>query len=59
MNIQQIRTAQDNGIFPHEILTQMIQSGYEFPDAVMRIAKALRMDSEEVSHMKDAYDNYC
>lgn len=39
-----------------EVLTEVIRSGFEFPDAVWEIRQALRLDADEVEQMKRDYD---
>ncbi len=51
-----IKSLQSAGNFPYEILIAMVGSGFEYPDAVTKIALALRMDDDEIQWMTDSYD---
>ena len=51
-----IKSLHSAGNFPYEILTAMVGSGIEYPDAVTKIVLALRMDDDEVSWMIESYE---
>lgn len=42
-----------------DILNAMIREGWEFPDAVARIADALRLTKDEVEQLERDYDECC
>lgn len=54
---QYIKTADKNGYSNWEIISQLIELGYEFPDAANTVANVLKLDSCEYQMMIDAYDN--
>lgn len=42
-----------------EILWAVVSAGFEYPDAVWKVSKALRMDAEEREEMERNYDECC
>jgi|LakMenEpi03Aug12_release.lakeMendotaPanAssembly.Ray.scaffolds.fasta_scaffold4776934_1 hypothetical protein len=51
-----IKSLHSAGNFPYEILIAMVGSGIEYPDAVTKVALALRMDDDEISWMIESYE---
>lgn len=52
-----IKAMSRNGDSSWEILHAVVDSGVEYPDAVWKVSKALRMRKDEVAEMEDSYDN--
>ena len=52
-----IREMSGTGNSNWEILHAVIDSGYEYPDAVWKVTKVLRMKKDEVAEMEDGYTN--
>ena len=42
-----------------EILSLLVQSGMEFPDAQWRMTRVFKLDAEEVEQMVRDYDEIC
>lgn len=57
MNTQDIRDASKSGDSDFEILAAVIKSGVEYPDAVWKVSRALRMDDEQREEMEEKYDD--
>lgn len=55
MNTTEIRALRAAGEPLHSILCAVIAAGLEFPDAVWRVTRALRLEPDEVQEMEDAY----
>lgn len=56
MNSKEIKEAQKNFYSNWEILSMVIQSGIEYPDAVWKVSKALNLDRDEREEMERDYD---
>jgi hypothetical protein len=56
MTHQDIKQSKAAGQSDWEILTQVIRTGVDYPDAVYRVSAALRMDAEERQCMERDYD---
>lgn len=52
-----IKALSKQGNSDWEILTMVIKSGVEFPDAEWLVSDALKMDDEQRQEMVDKYDN--
>jgi hypothetical protein len=59
MTHQQIKASKQAGNSNWEILSQVIAAGYEYSDAVYRVAEALCMKSDERACMERDYDEIC
>lgn len=59
MTNQQIRDLSNAGDSNWEILSAVVRSGVEFPDAVWKVSQALRLDDEEREQMERDYDECC
>ena len=56
MNATQIKEAKKAGNSDFEILAMVIQSGFDYADAVWKVSEALRMKSDERQCMERDYD---
>lgn len=59
MTKNEIKEASRNGSSNFEILEMVVSNGYDFADAVSRVAEALRMAPDEVEDMIRDYDECC
>lgn len=59
MTHAEIRQARSNGDSDWEILAMLVNDGYDYSDAVYRVAEALRMKSDERARMERDYDEIC
>lgn len=59
MTAQQIRDLSNAGDSNWEVLSAVVLSGVEFPDAVWKVSQALRLDDEEREQMERDYDECC
>lgn len=56
MTKNEIRKMYQNGEGPMDILTEVVLSGVEYPDAVFKVKDALNLDEEAVAEMEADYD---
>ena len=40
-----------------ELLTKLVEQGYEYPDAEWKVISILGLDQQQVDEMRDGYDN--
>lgn len=59
MNTAEIKAARAAGNSNWEVLSMVVEAGYEFPDAVWKVSQALRLDTEEREQMERDYDECC
>lgn len=59
MNTKEIKAAKAAGNSNWEVLHMVVESGIEFPDAVWKVSRALRLDEEEREEMERDYDECC
>ena len=57
MNISNIKLAHKNGTATHEILNELVETGFDVDYAALRISQALEMKKDEISKMRDAYSS--
>jgi hypothetical protein len=57
MNMSNIKLAYKNGTAAHEILNELVETGFDVDYATLRISQALEMKKDEISKMRDEYNN--
>ena len=59
MTHNEIRESRRAGNSDWEILAMLVNDGYDYADAVYRVAEALRMKADERARMERDYDEIC
>lgn len=59
MTHTEIKQCHNAGNSAWEILAMLINDGYDYSDAVYRVAEALRMRVDERAQMERDYDEIC
>lgn len=59
MKKEAIKTASAEGYSNWEILSMLINEGWEFPDAVHKVSTSLNLPPDEVEEMERDYDENC
>lgn len=55
LNAKDVRELRMNGEAPMDILTEVVQSGMEYPDALWLVTRVLNLDAESVAELEADY----